>query len=335
MAFDDPPVSSAARAVTRDDVLLARRRIGGRVRHTPLLDVEPGLLGDAPVTLKLELLQHTGSFKARGALSALLAAPVLPPSGVVAASGGNHGLAVAWAAREVGVPAAVFVPSNAPATKVEGLRRLGADVHLVGERYADALAAALRHESVSGALAVHAYDDPAVVAGQGTLALELLDDLSRRPSGGVENVDTVLVAVGGGGLSAGVAAALGPDARVVGVEPEGCPTWHVALQSGAPVDVVVGGVAADALGATRLGSTPWETLTNAGAGSVLVPADAVHATRRLLWQELRLAVEPGAAVAPAALVCGAYRPRRGEQVAVVLCGGNADPSDLSHPHAVR
>ena len=314
--------------VTKDDVVRTRRLLGDRVRHTPLMDVEPGLLGDGPVMLKLEQLQHTGSFKARGALSALLTAGALPASGVVAASGGNHGLAVAWAAREMHTTATVFVPSTAPSAKVTGLRALGADVHLVGERYAEALVVAREHSERTGALAVHAYDDPSVVAGQGTLALELLDDL-RPVEGGPDRgpepgLDTVLVAVGGGGLAGGVAAAVDGRVCVVGVEPTGCPTWHAALQSGGPVSVDVGGVAADALGASTLGTTAWHTLSCAGAASVLVDPDAVTRTRALLWQSLRLAVEPGGAVAAAALVSGAYRPRPGERVAVVLCGANAD-----------
>lgn len=314
--------------VTRADVVRVQRLLGDRVRRTPLLDVEPGVLGHGPVTLKLELLQHTGSFKARGALAALLTSRELPASGVVAASGGNHGLAVAWAAGQVGVEATVFVPATAPAAKVDGLRTLGADVRLVGDRYTDALGAAREYQVGSGALAVHAYDDPAVVAGQGTLALELLADLSNRRDG-IREVDTVLVAVGGGGLSAGVAAALDGRAEVVGVEPTGCPTWHEALAAGGPVDVQVGGLAADALGASRLGGTAWHTLTRAGARSVLVSTDDVAQTRRMLWQRFRLAVEPGGAVAAAALVSGAYVPRRGERVAVVVCGGNSDPGDLA------
>lgn len=310
-----------AAAVTRADVEAASRRIGSAVRRTPVLDAEAGLLGDEVVALKLEQLQHTGSFKARGALSALLAAGGLPASGVVAASGGNHGLAVSWAASRLGVPATVFVPATAPGAKVASLRELGADVHLVGDRYTEALAAAVEHQHRTGALAVHAYDEPAVVAGQGTVGLELAEQ--------VPDVDTVLVAVGGGGLVGGVTAALGDRAQVVGVEPVGCPTWHEALAAGAPVDVEVGGIGADALGATRLGAIAWQTLTAAGATSVLVEPEAVTAARRLLWQRLHLAVEPGGAVAVAALVSGAYVPAGGERVAVVLCGANADPADLA------
>lgn len=307
--------------VTRADVETARDRIGDRVRRTPVLAVEAGALAAVPVTLKLELLQHTGSFKVRGAMSALLSRDQpLTAAGVVAASGGNHGLAVAWAARELGTMATVYVPETAPAAKVSGLRALGAHVRLVGTRYADAAAAAARHADETGAAAVHAYDDPAVVAGQGTTALELLDDMP--------DVDTVLVAVGGGGLAGGIAAALDGRARVVGVEPTGCPTWHAARRAGEPVHVEVGGLAADSLGASRLGDVGFAALRQAGADALLVDSADVVRTRELLWQRFRLAVEPGAAVAAAALISGAYVPGQAERVAVVVCGGNADPGDL-------
>jgi threonine dehydratase len=286
-----------------------------------LLDVEAGTFGPGPVTLKLELLQHTGSFKARGALNALLLADGRLEAGVVAASGGNHGLAVAWAAGQVGCTATIFVPKTAPATKVAGLRAFGADVRQVGERYADALLAAREEVERTGAFSVHAYDDPAVVAGQGTAGLELLAD---RP-----DLDSVVVAVGGGGLAGGVAAALDGGARVVAVEPEGCPTFHAALAHNGPVDIEVGGLASDALGASRLGEHGWLGLSAAGARSVLVPPEAIAAARRRLWSTLRVAAEPGGATALAALTSGAYRPAPGERVLVVVCGGNADPADLA------
>lgn len=313
---------AAPSKITRTDVVRAAERIAGRVRRTPVLHIEPGALRVGPVVAKLELLQHTGAFKARGALSALTATPdEQTRAGVVAASGGNHGLAVAWAARQLGLRATVFVPETAPTTKVDGLATLGADVRLVGSRYAEALDAANEFRSATGAVAVHAYDEPAVVAGQGTIGLELAEQLP--------DVDTVLVAVGGGGLAGGIATALEGRARVVGVEPEGCPTWHAARAAGHPVHVDVGGVAADSLGASRLGDIAFDALTRTGAGSLLVTADAVGEARRLLWHRFRLAVEPGSAVAVAALLTGAYEPGPGESVAVVLCGGNADPSDLA------
>jgi threonine dehydratase len=291
------------------------------VRRTPVIDVEAGVVGARPVSLKLELLQHTGSFKARGALNALLAAGDGAADGVIAASGGNHGLAVAWAAAQLGCRATIFVPTTAPSTKVDGLRALGADVRLAGDRYADALMAAREEVERTGACSIHAYDDEPVVAGQGTVGLELLQD---RPG-----IDTVLVAVGGGGLAAGVAGALDGAVRLVAVEPTQCPTYHAAVAAGGPVEVEVGGLASDALGASRLGEHGWLGLSTAGAESVLVAPEAIAAARRVLWQKLHLAPEPGGATAAAALMTGAYVPSPGERVAVVVCGGNADPSDLA------
>ncbi|MGH3462011.1 MAG: threonine/serine dehydratase [Kribbellaceae bacterium] len=303
--------------VTRDDVLAAAERIRGRVRRTPVLEVSPTL------TLKLELLQHTGSFKPRGAFNRLLsarAAGELGDQGVVAASGGNAGLAVAYAARDLGVPAHVFVPESAPEPKVRRLRELGADVVQTGTEYAEASAAAATAATERGALLVHAYDQPEVVAGQGTLGLELTDQ--------VDGADTVLVAVGGGGLMAGIVTALDGRARVVGVEPELCPTMHQALQVGAPVDVPVSGSAADSLGARRLGEIAFAAASSYGVLSVLVGEDAILAARRELWQRYRLVAEHGAATAYAALTAGAYKPEHDERVVVVVCGANTDPSDL-------
>jgi threonine dehydratase len=312
--------------ITRDDVEAASRRIGTLVRRTPVTLLEAGDLVPGPaVALKLEQLQHTGSFKARGALNRVLAAGErgeLGPAGVVAASGGNAGLAVAYAAARDGVPARVFVPATAPAVKVARLRELGAEVVQVGDRYAAAYEAAVADAEATGALFCHAYDQPEICAGQGTLALELLDQLD----GGV---DTVLVAVGGGGLMAGVAAALEGRARVVGVEPRTVPTFAAALEAGEPVDVPVSGVAADSLGATRLGAIAWDVARRTGARSVLVGDDAVVAARRLLWERHRLVVEHGAATVVAALAERAYVPADGERVALVLCGANTSPADLT------
>ena len=308
----------------RSDVEAARERIVGRVRHTPVLDVGDAFGGQG--WFKLEYLQHTGSFKARGAFNRILTASeegaLDPAVGIVVASGGNAGLANAFAARTLGVPATVFVPENAPAVKVERLRSYGAEVVLRGSEYATAYEAAVEHAATAGAVYCHAYDQPAIVAGAGTLALELLDDLHA-------GVDTVVVAVGGGGLMAGVAAATEGAARVVGVEPETVPTLHTALAEGGPTDVEVSGVAADSLGARRLGDIAYEVATRAGVQSVLVSDADVVAARRLLWSEHRIVVEHGAAAAMAALTSGAYRPGTGERVAVVLCGANTDPTDLS------
>jgi threonine dehydratase len=312
--------------IAQSDVRAAARRIAGRVRRTPLIEVDPAPLAPAGrMWLKLELAQHTGSFKARGAFNHVLAARDegrLPPSGIVAASGGNAGLAFAYAAAETGVPAEVFVPETAPAVKVERLRALGATVVQVGTRYAEAQTAALKRAADTGALFCHAYDLPEVCAGQGTLGLEILEQ-----TGG--DLDTVLLAVGGGGLMAGVAAALDGRARVVGVEPEGIPTLERALHARGPVDAAVSGIAADSLGATRLGDIAFDVATRTGVRSVLVPDEAIVEARRFVWDEYRLVVEHGTAAAVAALRTGAYRPSPDERVLVVLCGANTDPSDLA------
>ena len=312
--------------ISRDDVEEARLRITGLTRRTPVTAVEAGdLVPGLRVALKLEHLQHTGSFKARGALNRVLAAGErgdVGPAGVVAASGGNAGLAVAYAAARDGVPARVYVPTTAPAVKVRRLRELGAEVVQVGDRYAMAYEAAIADAESTGALFCHAYDQPEICAGQGTVALELLGQLDGE-------VDTVLVAVGGGGLLAGVAAALEGRARVVGVEPRTAPTFAAALTAGEPVDVPVSGVAADALGATRLGAIAWAVANRTGARSVLVEDDDVVAARRLLWEQHRLVVEHGAATVVAALLSGAYAPDREERVVAVLCGANTALDDLA------
>lgn len=311
--------------IDRSDVRAAAGRVAGHVRRTPVLAVDPAPLAPAArMWLKLELTQHTGSFKARGAFNHVLAARDegrLPATGIVAASGGNAGLAFAYAAARAGVPAEVFVPETAPAVKVARLRALGATVTQVGTRYAEAQDAATKRAADSGALFCHAYDLPEVCAGQGTLGAEVLEQ-----TGG--EVDTVLLAVGGGGLMAGVATALEGRARVVGVEPERIPTMERALHAGRPVDVDVSGVAADSLGATRLGDIAFSVASRTGVRPVLVTEEAIVAARRFVWDEYRLAVEHGTAAAVAALRSGAYRPSPGERVMVVLCGANTDPSDL-------
>jgi threonine dehydratase len=306
--------------ITGHDVEVARARIEGRVRRTPLLAM------DGPVGwFKLEHLQHTGTFKARGAFNRVLAAQedgsLDPAVGVVVASGGNAGLAHAYAARSLGVPATVFVPENAPVVKVDKLRAYGAHVVLRGSEYATAYEAAVEHADRVGAVYCHAYDQPEIAAGAGTLGLEILEDL---PAG----VDTVVVAVGGGGLMAGVAAAVEGTARVVGVEPRTIPTLHEALAAGEPVDVGVSGVAVDSLGARRIGEIAYSVATRTGVQSVLVADDDIVRARRHLWDTCRIVVEHGAATALAALTSGAYRPADGERVVVVLCGANTDPSSL-------
>jgi threonine dehydratase len=307
---------------TRAEIEAAGVRIAGRVRRTPVMAADAGVFGAAGASwLKLEQVQHTGSFKVRGAFNRMLSAE-LPPQGVVTASGGNHGLAVGYAAAELGVPAQVFVPLTAPAVKVRRLESLGASIQQVGSIYAEAYEAAAKWAADSGALFVHPYDQPEVCAGQGTLGLELQQQVE---------VDTVLVAVGGGGLMAGVAAALEGVARVVAVEPERIPTLNRALAAGEPVRVEVSGVAADSLGASRIGDIPLAVARRTGVRSVLVSDEDIVAARRILWEHRRLVVEHGTAAALAALLSGAYRPAAGERLAVIICGANTDPTDLVSP----
>ena len=315
--------------LTISDVDAAVSLIAGHVRQTPVMAVEGAVFGLAePVCLKLEMLQHAGSFKPRGAFNRILGAAAsgpLPADGVIAASGGNHGLAVAYVAQQLGIQAHIFVPEAASAVKVARIRALGATVTVTGAMYADAYDACLRRAATSGALFVHAYDQPEVVAGQGTLGRELMAQA---------DVDTVLVAVGGGGLTAGVRLGVGQGVKLVAVEPERIPTLHAALAAGQPVDVEVGGVAADALGARRIGNLAFEILTahqvhgSPQVLSVLVTESAIIQTRQRLWDRLQLASEPAGATAVAALLSGAYAPEPGERVAAIICGANTDPSDL-------
>ncbi|BEL09238.1 threonine/serine dehydratase [Actinoplanes sichuanensis] len=297
------------------DVRAAAKRIDGRIRRTPVLAAGPDLW------FKLEFLQHAGSFKTRGMMNRILAGPV-SEAGVIAASGGNAGLAAAYAARELGYPAEVYVPVTAPAVKVAKLGKLGARVVQEGREYAEAYAAAVVRAAETGALFCHAYDDPEMVAGNGTVGLELL---SQLPGG----FDTVLVAVGGGGLLGGVLAGLSENVRIVGVEPPGCRALHAALEAGEPVDVPVSGIAADSLGARRIGNVGFGLAVASGIDSVLVDDSAIIEARRRLWDEYRIVVEHGTAAAYAALLGGAYRPAPGERVVVLLCGANTDPATLA------
>lgn len=309
--------------VTHADVEAAQRRLDGLVRRTPVLVTSPGDLAlDLELRLKLELLQHTGSFKARGAMNLLLARDV-PPAGVVAASGGNFGLAVAWAAQRLGHPCHVFVPDSSPAAKIARLRTYGAEVHVVEGTYQQALDASRGHLAERGGLAAHAYDQPEVVAGQGTAAAELDD---RAPG-----LDTVLVGVGGGGLLGGTAAWYGERARIVAVETEGTATLHTALAAGHPVDVAPEGLCVSSLGATRIGDLGFAAARRWVDASLLVPDDAVREAQYRLWDACRLAAEPGGATALAALTSGAYTPAPGERVGVLVCGANVDPGEVLRP----
>ena len=305
----------------RDDIAAAAARIAPQVRRTPLWRLPGAALGlpIQEVWLKLEQLQRGGSFKARGMFNHLLSQP-LPAAGVVIASGGNAGIAAATAAQALGVHCEVFVPELCPPAKREKLAALGAAVFVGGAAYADALAASQQRLSETGALAMHAYDLPEVVAGAGTLALEIEAEAGLP--------DRVLVSVGGGGLIAGVAAWFEGRSRVEALEPVGAPTLHAARAAGEPVDVAVGGVAADALGARRIGRIAWPICQRFVADAHLVADADTLAAQRALWSELRLAVEPAAALPLAALRAGLVRPLPHERVLLVLCGANFDPVGL-------
>ena len=306
---------------TRAEINAAAERLREHVRRTPTLEVRGRDLGleiDS-VILKLELLQHTGSFKPRGAFNRILATEV-PAAGLIAASGGNHAQAVAHAGTRLGIPTEIFVPETIPAIKLARLRQYDAAVRLVGEHYDEAREASEVRAAETGALVVHAYDQPEVVAGAGTLARELLSQ--------VADVDTVLVAVGGGGLMAGTVAWANGDFDVVTVEPERCPTLHAALAAGAPADVEVGGLASDSLGARRIGEIAFAAAQRGVRAAVLVTDSAIRDTQRLLWGRLRLVAEPGGATALAALLSGAYVPTGGERVVALVCGANTDPGSV-------
>ena len=306
-------------SVTRKTIAATRARIAPYIRRTPVIDVEvPEVV--RPVTLKLEVLQHTGSFKARGAFASLAGNP-RATAGVAAASGGNHGAAVAYAARRLGLKARIFVPAIAAPAKLERIRSYGAAVVQDGANYAAALALCEAHIAATGAMSVHAYDETATVTGQGSVALELED---QSP-----DIDTVLVAVGGGGLIGGIAAWYCGATRVVAVEPRASPALHAALAAGRPVDVEVSGIAADSLGATRVGELPFAIAGGWVERAVLVDDGAIRAAQAWLWESLRLVTEPGGATAFAALLAGAYRPAAHERVAVVLCGANTDPETFA------
>jgi threonine dehydratase len=300
----------------RADVEAARERIDGYVRRTPVLEPGPGAFGlEGRITLKLELTQHTGSFKPRGAFNKLLSSEV-PDVGVIAASGGNFGLAVAYAARTLGHRAEIFVPSNSPKVKAEGIRALDAEVTVVEGYYDEALDASRARVEESGALVLHAYDQPEIVAGQGTVGAELADQ--------VPDADTVLVAIGGGGLIGGIGAWYEGRTRVIGVEPETSTSMTAALAAGGPVDVTYGGYAADSLGTKRAGEIAFEIVSKHVERVVLVSGDQILEAQRRLWREIRIFAEPGGAAALAALLSGWYVPEPDEHVVVVVCGANGD-----------
>ncbi len=318
------PVTTAS-VPSRAEIDSAAARIAPHVRRTPVIEIAGAELGlpDVRLLLKLEVLQHTGSFKARGAFNRLLSADV-PEVGVLAASGGNLALGVAFAARELGHRAEIFVPASTPTMKVRRLHDLGAQVVQIGEVYDEAREAADQRALETSALVVHAYDQPQIVAGAGTIGRELQQQ--------APDLETVLVAVGGGGLIGGTAAWLREEANVVAVEPEGCPTLSRALAAGKPVHVEVGGLAKDSLGASRIGDIGFASASRWVSESVLVSDASIKRAQWLLWNRLRVIAEPGGATALAALVSGDVRRRPDERVAVLVCGGNTDPAivaDLS------
>jgi threonine dehydratase len=302
-------------AVSQQTIVQCEKLIRPHIRRTPVVAVDGAEFGVPAhtLTLKLELLQHSGSFKARGAFANLLTRDV-PKAGVVAASGGNHGAAVAYAAMKLGKPAKIFIPSVASPAKVQRIREYGAELVIEGDRYADALAASETWARQTGALPVPAFDQNETIIGQGTLGLEFEEQ--------APDIDTLLVSVGGGGLVAGIAAWYAGRIKVVGVEPFASPTLSKALEAGHPVDAEAGGLAADSLAPRRVGERVFPIVQKYARQPVLVSDDAIANAQATLWRALRLVAEPGGAAAFSAILSGAYRPQAGERVAVVISGGN-------------
>ncbi|NTS33446.1 threonine/serine dehydratase [Phyllobacterium sp. BT25] len=301
--------------ITPERITAVEEIIRPHIRHTPVLHVDLDDFGMAalPIALKLECLQHSGSFKARGAFTNLLTRPV-PAAGVVAASGGNHGAAVAYAAMRLGVPATIFVPSVTSPAKADKIRSYGARLVIGGERYANALEASERFVAETDALAVHAYDQVETLLGQATLGREIEMDLPETT--------TLLVAVGGGGLIGGIASWLRGRIKIVAVEPESAPTLNHALAAGKPVDAPAGGIAADSLAPRRVGNLMFPIAQAFVGTSVLVADDDIRKAQQALWDTVRIVAEPGGAAAMAALLSGRYVPQKAERVAVLVCGSN-------------
>ncbi|TPM10096.1 threonine/serine dehydratase [Mesorhizobium sp. B2-3-11] len=307
--------------ITRERIAAMEPRIRPYIRHTPVLRVDMADFDRPPlaVDLKLECLQHSGSFKARGAFTNLLERPV-PEAGVVAASGGNHGAAVAYAAMRLGHKATIFVPEVSPQAKLDRIRGYGADLVVGGARYAEALAASERFAEETGALQIHAFNQEETLIGQGTLGIEIENDLAE--------IDTLLVAVGGGGLIGGVAAWYAGRIRIVAVEPEGAPTLHRAFEAGHPVDAPAEGIAADSLAPKRVGEMMFPIAEAFVERSILVSDDDIIAAQKALWNSVRIISEPGGAAAFAAILSGRYAPAPGERIAVLVCGANANPANF-------
>jgi len=307
--------------IDRREIAQTAKLIRPYIRRTPIIEADGRDFGldSPPVVLKLESLQHAGSFKARGAFANLLMREV-PAAGVVAATGGNHGVAVAYAANRLGKPARIFVPTVASASKIERIRACGAELVIEGERYADALAASEKWAASSGALRIHAFDQRETLLGQGTLGLEFEEQDGK--------LDTLLVAVGGGGLIAGIASWYSGRIKIVGVEPEAAPTLERALKAGKPVDAPAGGIAADSLAPKRVGELMFPIAQKLVERVVLVTDEAIENAQEELWSKLRVVAEAGGAAAFAALLSGSYVPQRGERVGVVVCGGNTTAVDF-------
>jgi threonine dehydratase len=319
--LDSAMTSPTTLAAARDTIRATEVIIRPYIRRTPVIELDGAEFGLESVRLwlKLELLQHTGSFKPRGAFAGMLTRSV-PAAGVVAASGGNHGVAVAYAAKQLSKPARIFVPTVSSPTKIARIRGYGSELVIMGDRYADALAASEQWAAESGALPIHAYDQPETLRGQGTVGLEFEEQAL--------GLDTLLVAVGGGGLIGGVAAWYAGGVTIVGVEPEAAPTLWNALRAGRPVDSEAGGIAADSLAPKRVGELMFPIAQKYVERVVLVPDEAIQNAQRALWQALRIAAEPGGAAAFAALISGRYQPRPGERVGVLVCGGNTSAVDF-------
>src|ERR1700734_1474258 len=311
--------------MTPSDIRSAHTRIRPHIRRPPILETASPIAGAPPLSLKLECLQATGSFKARGAFHNLLTRPALA-AGCATASGGNHGAAVAFAAQKLGIRARVFVPEIATPAKIAKIKAYGAEAIIGGGSYAEAQERCDQYVAESGALLVHPYDAVETIAGQGTLALEWEEDLERL---GLRKLDTVLIAVGGGGLIAGAAAWFAGRVKVVGVEPEGSRALHAALEANAPVDVSVKSIAADSLGAKRVGELNFKIARRFVSGVVLVADSAIARAQRRLWTDVSVIAEPGGAAAFAAIASGAYRPEQDERVGILVCGANADLATLA------
>jgi len=308
-------------AINPERIALTEQFIRPHVRRTPIVDVDGSDLGLNSIRLvfKLESLQHAGSFKTRGAFTNMLTRDV-PPAGVIAASGGNHGAAVAFAAMKLGKPATIFVPSVASPAKMDRIRRYGAKLVVSGERYSDALAASEQSACQSKALPIHAYDQPETLLGQGTVGLEFEEQDPK--------LDTLLVAVGGGGLIGGIGAWYGGRLGLIGVEPEAAPTLTRALEAGYPVDAEAGGIAADSLAPKRVGAIMFPIAQTFVKQVVLVSDKAIRHAQRVLWDRLCAAAEPGGAAALAALLSNRYQPEPGQRVGVLVSGGNTTAVDF-------